>query len=167
VIRNLFAAMLVLFTFSVGPLALAGPPQPPPPRPPADAPPSAKAPVGKVGVELMVVHAHNEDGKVDPRLTGIMQNLRFIKFKGFRLLDTHPASLGPAQESTFSIVGGRQIRVQLLERDAKQAKVRVRMFSGDAKVLDTTVSIHRNRSFMLAGPKHNGGVLIFAVSVKY
>ncbi|MBT3222378.1 MAG: hypothetical protein HN348_25170 [Proteobacteria bacterium] len=141
------------------------------PPPPDPSHPSAQAPrrpaAGKVGVELMVVHAHNDNNRVDPQLNSIMQNLRFIKYQGFSLLDRFPSQLGIQQEAAFSVAGGRKLKVQLLERDDRQAKVRVRMFSGDDKILDTTVSIHRNRSFMLAGPKYENGVLILSVNVEY
>jgi hypothetical protein len=127
---------------------------------------NAKESVGKVGIEVMVIHANNS-GRVDPNLRAVMQNLRFTKFSGFSLLSKVPSQLGVGQESSISIVGGRKLKVNLLERDDKQAKVRVRLFSGERKVLDTTVSIHRNRSFMLMGPKHEDGVLILALSVRY
>ena len=126
----------------------------------------AKAPVGKLSAEVMVIHANNS-GRVDPDLRAVMQNLRFTKFSGFSLLNKVPSQLGVGQEASVSITGGRKLKVSLIERDEKQAKVRVRLFSGERKVLDTTVSIHRNRSFMLMGPKHNDGVLILALSVRY
>ena len=125
-----------------------------------------KAPVGKLSAEVMVIHANNS-GRVDPDLRAVMQNLRFTKFSGFSLLNKVPSQLGVGQEASVSITGGRKLKVNLVERDDKQAKVRVRLFSGERKVLDTTVSIHRNRSFMLMGPKHADGVLILALSVRY
>jgi hypothetical protein len=127
---------------------------------------SPKAPVGKVSTEVLVIHANNS-GRVDPELRAVMQNLRFMKFSGFTLLNKVPTQLGVGQESSLSVTGGRKLKVSLIARDETQAKVRVRLFSGERKVLDTTVSIHRNRSFMLMGPKHEDGVLILALSVRY
>ena len=141
-----------------------------PPRPtsrPAVAS-QAKAPLAsKVGIEVMVVHATQGQPMVDSRLKSIMQHLRFLQFKRFSLLDKHRATLAMNSESTFSIRGGRRLKVQLLSRDARQARIRVRMFNDKGKLLDTTVSIHRNRSFILAGPKHDGGVLILPVTARY
>ena len=133
-------------------------------RPPAE---PVSEQVGKVDVDLMVVYAHNEDNRVDAELTPVMQNLRFLRFSGFTLQDRFSDALGVNQEATWSIVGGRKMKVKLLSRDDKQAKVRVRMFKGEEKVLDTTVSIHRDKSFMLGGPKHEEGALVFALSVAY
>ena len=133
------------------------------PNPPA-APQSHS---GKVDVQLMVVYAHNEDNKTDADLKPVMQNLRFLRFSGYRLQDKFGSPLAINQESTYNIVGGRKLKLKLLSRDEKQAKVRVRMYKSDEKVLDTTVSIHRHKSFMLGGPKHDKGVLVFAVTVEY
>ena len=121
---------------------------------------------GRVSVEVMVVHA-NHGNRVDPELRSVMQNLKFTRYSGFSLLGKYPAQLSAGEESSFQIAGGRRLKVKLIERDGKQAKIRVRMLNQSGKVLDTTVSIHRNRSFMVAGPKHNNGVLIIPVSVRY
>lgn len=139
--------------------------QPASPRPAARPPQPA---AGKVQVEVMVVHATNSHQRVDPRLGGVMKSLKFLKFQGFELLNTHTDGLSVGQEATFTVVGGRRVRVQLISRDERQATLRIRMFnSADNQRIDTTVSVHRNRSFMVAGPRHRDGVLILPVSAKY
>ena len=139
--------------------------QPAPPRPAARPPQPV---TGKVEIEVMVVHATNSHQRVDPRLGGVMKSLQFLKFQGFDLLATNTEALAVGQEATFSVVGGRRIRVQLVSRDERQATLRIRMFnSSDNQRIDTTVSVHRNRSFMVAGPRHRDGVLILPVSAKY
>jgi hypothetical protein len=121
---------------------------------------------GKVGLELKVVHATNS-GQVDPQLRGVMDNFKFTRFNGFKLLDTQNAKLGPGQDATFALAGGRKIKVTLVSRDARAAKVRVVMTNAQGKLLDTTVSIHRNRAFFIAGPDYDGGKLVLPVSVRY
>lgn len=121
---------------------------------------------GKVGLELKVVHATNS-GQVDPQLRSIVDNLKFTRFSGFKLLNTLPAKLGPGQETTFTVAGGRKVKVTLLSRDARAARVRVVMLNASGKVMDTTVSIHRNRAFMIAGPDYKGGKLILPLTVRY
>lgn len=128
----------------------------------ADVTPAA----GRVGVQIQVVHANNS-GKVDPQLEGVVENLSFLRFSGFSLLDTHHAKLGPGQEATFSLVGGRKLEVTLVSRDARAAKMRVLMTSDKGVLMDTTVSIHRNRAFMIAGPSHEGGKLVLPLTVRY
>jgi hypothetical protein len=99
-----------------------------------------------------------------------MQHLRILKYKGFDLIDQHDGEVAPGQEVAFDIEGGRKVKVELLEADAVQAKIRMRMFSGKggSPTLDTTISVHRNRAFIVAGPKMEGDdVLILPVRVKY
>lgn len=124
------------------------------------------APQGKVDVEIMVVHA-TETGTVDARLKNVQQNLSHMNFKGFKLLDSESARLSPGGETTLNIVGNRRLRVTVLSRDARQAKVRIRMIKEGNKVLDTTVNIPKGRYFMIAGPRYQGGKLIIPVGVDF
>lgn len=128
----------------------------------ADVSPAAS----RVDVEIQVVHANNS-GKVDPQLAGVVENLSFLRYSGFKLLDTHPAKLGPGQETTFNIAGGRKLKVTLVSRDARAAKIRVLMSSDKGVLMDTTVSIHRNRAFIIAGPSYEDGKLVLPLTVRY
>ena len=122
---------------------------------------------GKVSIEVMVVHASNSHNQVDPSLQPVMQHLRFLNFKGFQMLskESHGVALG--QDHTYNVAGGRRVKIRLKERDAKRAKIRIEMYNAKNKILDTTVSIHRNKSFMVAGPKHEGGVLVLPLTARY
>lgn len=138
------------------------------PVPTKSAPATQPEPMArKVQVDLMVVYANNESNKVDPSLEPVMQQLRFTPFKSFTLLQNQTSSLEVGEEANFSIAGGRRIKIELLSRDEKQAKIRLRMFTGGEKKLDTTVSIWRNRSFMVAGPHHQEGRLVLPITVRY
>jgi hypothetical protein len=122
---------------------------------------------GKVEIELMVVHASNASERVDPQLQPVMQHLRFLSFKGFKMLSKESKGIGVGQDHVFSVAGGRRVKVKLVDRDSSRAKIRIEMFNAKNKILDTTVSIHRNKSFMVAGPKHEGGVLVLPVTARY
>lgn len=131
-------------------------------------PPERAEPVSqRVDVELMVVHATNAHSRVDSRLRALLPHLRHLNYTGFDVLEVRRDDLSPAQETTFSIAGDRRMKLQLLEVDERQAKLRVRMYNQQGRLLDTTVSIHRNRSFIVAGPQHDGGVLILPVTARY
>ena len=126
-----------------------------------------KAPAsGKVSIDLMVVYA-NYDDYVDPKLKEVMQNLRHTRFTGFTLLSEESERLAPGSDTSFTVAGGRKLKVSLVSKDQRQAKVRIRMFKDGNKVLDTTVSIPRGRYFMIAGPKYKAGNLILPVGVEY
>ena len=120
----------------------------------------------RISVEVMVVHA-SDSGKVHPELKPLMQQLRFTRYTGFDLLNKLPAQLTSGNGETFALVGGRKLKVDLISKNEKSAKLRVRLFSDREKVLDTTVSVHRNRSFIIGGPKYKGGALVLPLTVKY
>lgn len=168
--RFLIAAALLGTASMADAFAQSRPPGPARPTTPtvlAETPEAAPA-SGKVEIELLVVHATN-NGQVDPRLAGrgLVENLTFTKFSGFSVLESFEAKVGPGQDASFSIVGGRKVAVTLIDRDSHDAKVRVLMYNQTGKVMDTTVSIHRNRAFIIAGPDHNGGKLVLPLTVSY
>jgi hypothetical protein len=128
------------------------------------------APVsGKVQVEVLGVYATDTHNRVDPRLQGIIADLRTQKkYTGFDLIDSETSSLGVGQESTFTVAGNRKVKVQLQSRNEQKASVRVRVYNGADKVsLEVTVTIYRNRSFIIAGPRYRDGDLLLPVSVRY
>lgn len=167
ILRVLLAALLVL---GIGGEAWAQGRPPVPGRAPVPSRQTGDADVPiarKVAVEVMVVYATNSGDRVDPELRSVMQQLRFTRYRSFTRLETHDASLRAGEESAFTIAGGRRVKIELITHDAEQAKIRLRMFNDGGKLLDTTVSIHRNRSFMVAGPRHEDGVLIIPITVRY
>lgn len=120
----------------------------------------------RVSVEVMMVHA-TDGGAVHPDLQPLMQQLRFTRYTGFNLLNRFPAQLVVGASESFTLVGGRKLKIDLVSKDDKKAKLRVRLFSEREKVLDTTISVHRNRSFIIGGPKYKGGALVLPLTVKY
>lgn len=122
----------------------------------------------KVQVELMVVHASNSYTTVDPQLARVQQHLKFVNFKGFKLLDRQSAKLSDGQNHAFKVEGNRRVEVELRSHTTSKAELRVQMFGTNRqKALDTTISVHRNKSFMVAGPKYQDGVLILPLTVSY
>jgi hypothetical protein len=155
-------------------LCLAGPAwadPPPPGRPPARTPAVAadSAPVPRqITVKVMVVRATNANSTVDPELRAMVARLQRYNYKGFRLVDTRSGTLTDGNTTTFAIAGDRQLEVHLLSHDAAQAKVRLVLFGAKGRQnLDTTVSIHRNRQFLVLGPSLGEDALVLPVSVKY
>jgi hypothetical protein len=134
---------------------------------PAAAEPAAAPAKAKVEVELMVVHATNAHDRVDPRLQPVLQHLRFLQFKGFTLLSSEARPIAVGSGHTFPVVGDRRVTIDVVERDEAQVKLRVRMFNDKGLFLDTTIRIHRNKSFMVGGPDHDGGKLLLPITAQY
>ena len=154
---TLLAVMVALGTAL--PAVAQVPPRPVPARPAS----VARA----VDVQLMVVHANNEHDRVDARLGDLRAHLRHMSYTGYDVLQTQNESLTDGQEARYAVAGSREIKVELVDHDGENARLRIRMFTGDRKVLDTTVSVRRNRSFIVMGPSHNDGVLILPITVSY
>jgi hypothetical protein len=134
-----------------------------PPRPPA---PAARV-AQKVDVQLRVVHATDAEAGVDPRLSSLSSSFRYFKYKGYKLLSTQNADIAVGGDTTWSVEGGRRITVSLLSFDEARARMRVQMTNSDGKILDTTVNINRNGTFIISGPRYKDGILMLPVTASY
>jgi hypothetical protein len=132
---------------------------------PAPVLPTAVAP--RVDVGVMVIQASATPGPIDSRLTPLLPTLRTLPFQAFTLLDEHDVRLIDGATEAVSLAGDRRLRVQLLSHDAKEARVRIELMAGEVQLVDTTISIHRNRSFYVAVRGGQGTTLILPVSVRY
>ncbi len=122
---------------------------------------------GKVAITLLVVHATDAQTGVDPRLQSLATSFRYFKYAGYRLLATHTADVASGADASFTIEGGRKVTVTLLSRDDARARVRVEMSNAEGKQLDTTVSINRDGTFIVAGPKYKDGILMLPLQAGY
>jgi len=139
----------------------------PPPRRPAPTQ-QAPAPVsGKVDVQLMVVHGTDAHKRIDASLKPIMQHLRYMPHTGYTLLSSDNHDIGVGGHHDFPVEGGRKVDIKLISVDARQAKIRVEFYQGKVKKMETVVAIHRNKAFVIVGPKHDGGELILAITSRY
>ena len=155
--------------------ALAAPPvRPPPPRGVVTLPDAVQhqgrtAPRGnKVTVGMMVVHATDRHSNVDGRLGSLTRYLSHMRFTGYELLETRSVQLGANGSETFTIQGGREVTITLLSRDDNRVRMRVQILAGKGgKLLDTTLSVNRNGTFIVAGPKYNEGILVLPLTASY
>ena len=158
------AVLVVLSAAFITPAMAQG--RPPPRRPATTA--QQQAPVAnKVGVQLMVVRATNAHQRIDADLKDVLQHLRFFNFTGYELLSKQTHDIAVGGDHTYAVEGDRRVKVDVLSRDEKQVKLRVRMFDAKDRKLDTTVSIHRNKSFLIGGPEVGDGVLILPLTARY
>lgn len=138
-------------------------------RPPAaPAAPTSRPPAAaRVGVQISVVHATDSETGIDPRLSALASSFRYFKYKGYRLLSTQDATVSVGEDHSFPIEGGRRLKVTLISKDESRARVRVEMSGNDGKLLDTTVSINRGGTFIVAGPGYKDGILMLPVRADY
>lgn len=160
--RSFFGRLLVLFAvllaFAADADAQARRPVPPPP---------VQVAAGKVQVKLLVVAATDTHEGVDPQLQSLARHLTYLRYKGYDLINSHSAELDEGAHATFSVEGGRRVTVYLLKKAPEKAQFRVEMFNQAGKLLDTTLSVNRNGTFIVAGPKYKDGILILPLQAAY
>ncbi|MCB9765306.1 MAG: hypothetical protein H6739_36365 [Alphaproteobacteria bacterium] len=136
--------------------------------PPARPAPAKSAPVAdKVDIQLMVVHAKEGAEYVDPRLKNIERHLAILRYNNFTVLDTNRSAVAVGKDASFSVEGGRKVTVTVLSVDDQRARVRVEMYKQSNKLIDTTVSINRGSTMMVAGPRYEEGMLILPITASY
>ena len=122
----------------------------------------------KVNVKVQVVHATKSHKKVDSRLGRVSKHLKRLGYTGFQLLESEQAELtAKGKKKSFAIAGGRRLSVAVLSKDSERVRLRVQVQGKKGKLVDTTVSIKRNGFFVVAGPKHKGGILVLPISARY
>ncbi len=127
----------------------------------------AQAPAGQVKVQVMVVHATDAKTYVDPKLENLERHLEFLKYSSYEVLSTEREGLTIDKSTSFAIDGGRKVTVTLLSKDESKARLRVQMYKADKKLVDTTVSVKRGGTFIVAGPKYQGGMLLLPITANY
>lgn len=159
--RALVAAALLCVAASAS--AQPAPPAPPPvPAPVMPSPLTARA-----DVEVMVIEASEAAGENDPRLTPLLPTLKATGFASFQLVDRRSLRVADSETQQLLLSGARVLTVQMLSHDLQQARVRLVLVSGAARLVDTTITVHRNKAFYLAVRGHAGKSLIVPVAVRY
>ena len=124
--------------------------------------------IQSIRLEMLVVHATTANKAVDPQVRPLMKYFRNYKFTGFSLLDSQTAKINDNSARTFEIEGNRSVTITMLSHTEKSAKLKMVIVEDKGKkILDTTVNINRNGTFIIAGPKFKEGVLFLPISAKY
>ncbi len=128
---------------------------------------AADALPNKVQLSVLVVHATDSESGVDPRLASLASSFRYFKYKGYRLLSEQRSDLAVNGAATYPVEGGRKLKVTLLSMDDARAKLHVEMSNEQGKVLDTTVNINRDGTFIISGPRYKDGILMLPLRASY
>lgn len=129
--------------------------------------PAAEAAETQVALQMLVVHATDSTTGVDPRLQALASSFKYFKYKGYKLLSTQNAELGAGKDTSFSLEGSRKVKASLISVDETRAKLRVEISGRDSKFVDTTVSISRDGTFIVAGPRYEDGILMLLFRASY
>ncbi|MEE2749867.1 MAG: hypothetical protein VX519_00425 [Myxococcota bacterium] len=167
--RHLVLAALMFFAFGASTPAMAGPGKELVQGPKLGPGATKPLPGKRVNLQLLVVHATGGDAYMDPALRRWSRHLGHLKFRyeHFELLDRNEFQLVPERAKTFSVTGGREVTVTLLQRGPERARLRIQVFKKSKKLVDTTVAVHRNGTFIVAGPRHGEGILVLPITASY
>lgn len=121
----------------------------------------------KVSVTVVLIAATHEDGAPDPKLKSHAQLLRTLPFRSYTYLDEHTFQIPDGGADSVSLREGRRLSVKILSHDHKEAKLHLELTRGDHAIMDTKVTVHRNRWFSLGVRKKNGTHLVVPVHVTY
>jgi hypothetical protein len=157
--RRLLSLLFFFFALSTTP-ALA---QPAPKGPQAQ-----RVPAGKVQLDVLVLHATNTHATVDKRVSKYLKYLKHLAYTGYSPLKDYTLTLALNKVERFEIAGGRKVVVELLQRDERRARLRIQIIAPKGgKLLDTTMSVSRNASVIVAGPRYQDGILVLPLTARY
>ncbi len=121
-------------------------------------------------VELRVLEAVPGAGPadIDPKLQGLARDLKGLPFKSIRLFDHHSTSVVQGQRVSFEFPGKQgQKRFLVVAAHGRQSGGKLRFqLSIDELKFDTLVAVPDGGTIVVAGPKHDGKTLMFAVTAK-
>ena len=120
-----------------------------------------------VQLRVWSVHATKAGDAMAGELQKMAKHLEALNYGSFVLLRKDGASIPLKATRKIDIAGNRTVRVTVLDRNPDRARVRVQIGDGGQIVLDTTVAIRRNGFFIVAGPKHDGGILVLPIFARY
>ena len=126
------------------------------------------AQAGRVQLDVLVVHATNAHQDIDERVTPYLRYLRHLAYTGYTPIRDLTLNLSANRVERFELAGGRRVVVELLERDERRARLRIQIIGQrGSKLLDTTMSVSRDASVIVAGPTYDGGILVLPLTARY
>ena len=128
-----------------------------------------QAKTNTVDIGLLVVHASSSGNSIDPKLRNLTSHFENYKYTSYKLIKEHKDVMKDKKEKSYLVTGNKTtITITLLSHDEKRARVKIRILGANSKLLlDTTASVKRNGTFIVAGSKYKDGVLFLPITVKY
>jgi hypothetical protein len=116
-----------------------------------------------VTLDVMLIHASNEQAPMDRRLEKVEYQLRrMFKFEYYKHYGEASAVVNLPGETTLDLGHGMKLIVKASGSDGK-IRAEVNWKKGDTSALNTTVALKRGQHVILGGVPHEGGTLIMTV----
>ncbi len=123
--------------------------------------------VGDVEIRVWSVLAVKAGATMAAGLQPIAKHLEALDYGSFTLLRKDAINIPSKGTRRIETAGDKAVRVTVLDRNAERARVRIQIASNGQTVLDTTVAVRRNGFFIVAGPKHEDGILVLPIFARY
>jgi hypothetical protein len=114
-----------------------------------------------VKLNIKVIHAHNKDKKIDPRLKKLAKQFASLRFTAFDLKDEANFNLEIGASGSMQLPGGEWMKINT--KALWEDKLRLELVVDKLK-FKSTVVIADGATLAVGGPAFDDGSLILAVS---
>lgn len=121
------------------------------------------------GVEVRIdtVLAGNADKVFDPALRPLKEPFRgLFPFSSYRLVQGERRLAVWRREEQFLLPGQRYLVIIPRGVQGDRVSLSVMLMQGSRPLVNTVLSLKNNGTFLMAGPRYDGGVLIFAIGAR-
>lgn len=121
------------------------------------------------GVEVRIdtVLAGNADKAFDPALRPLKEPFRALfPFSSYRLVQGERRLAVWRREEQFLLPGQRYLVVIPRGVQGDRVSLSVMLMQGSRPLVNTVLSLKNNGTFLVAGPRYDGGILIFAIGAR-
>lgn len=121
------------------------------------------------GVEVRIdtVLAGNADKVFDPALRPLKEPFRgLFPFSSYRLIQGERRLAVWRREERFLLPGQRYLVIIPRGVQGDRVSLSVMLMQGSRPLVNTVLSLKNNGTFLVAGPRYDGGVLIFAIGAR-
>ena len=122
----------------------------------------------QVETRVRIIEASNAGPSIDPTLKDVHDQLgSLFNFSSYRLLKDVRLNLIGNRPVEVPVHQGRSMQLTLVGEYRNMIELRIRITREGSPVLNTQVRLASGRTIVIGGPRHGGGVLIFALSSKF
>jgi len=118
-------------------------------------------------VRVRVIHAKTANKHFDTHLEDLRKYLEKFKYSSYREVIDDTMHLQVASQQSISLLSGKTLSAQLISLSKDKATIRFILNGQSGQMLDTTVGVGPDRTFFIAGPRYDDGILFMAIIPHY
>lgn len=127
----------------------------------------ADAQTGGCELSIGAVVASNTGREFDTRLAFIQKPLNSLfPYTSYRLLKKETRNVQWGGPAAFDLPGGRYVVIVPREFKDGRISLKVLVIDGSRPLVDTTLALRNEGTFLVGGPRHDSGVLLIAIGAR-